>query len=291
MLFALRLGPVESNTGPIRVYFGGTDDEMLVKPCVAASDAEGLRTLKERVKGGPFLCEEALALAGRAQGFEVAEPPLWLLKQRAALAVSMANRRSLDGVAPAAILELLGASVAFWRAEPWRHVDSDDTLHARLMSPPNATYEASILGSAGQEFGMALYEGKNALATIRRAKDEPAAAKKIHSLAITYDAHPEFVLDALDGAYEVGGVPVPMRIEAGKLKPLSTSDVLVIAAALRAAAQFTEGTVRGSGVVAFGEVTVRVDIAASADAFEAPPAIPGSRDKPKKERPRSPRGG
>jgi hypothetical protein len=172
MLFALRLGPVETNTGPIRIYFGGTDDDMLVKPCAAASDAEGLRILRERVKFGPFLCEEALALAGRAHGFAVADPPAWLLKQRAALAVSMANRRTLEGVAPAAILELLEASVAFWRAEPWRHVDSDDTLHARLVSPSTAVYEASILGSAGQEFGMALYEGKNALATIRRAKDE-----------------------------------------------------------------------------------------------------------------------
>jgi hypothetical protein len=290
MLFALRLGPVETNTGPIRIYFGGTDDELLVRPCAAASDAEGLRILKERVMSGPFLCEEALALAGRAHGFAVAEPPAWLLKQRAALAVSMANRRSLDGVAPTAILEMLDASVAFWRAEPWRHIDSDDTLHARLVSPTNSTYEASILGSAGQEFGMALYEGKNALATIRRAKAEPAAAKKIHSLAITYDAHPEFVLDALDGAYEVSGVPVPMRIEAGKLKPLSTSEVLVIAAALRAAAQFTKGAVRGSGVVSFGEVTVRVDVAANPDAFEAAPAVPASRVEPKGKRPRPTRG-
>jgi hypothetical protein len=77
-----------------------------------------------------------------------------------------------------------------------------------------------------------------------------------------------------------------MRIEAGKLKPLSTSDVLVIAAALRAAAQFTEGTVRGSGVVSFGEVTVRVDIAASADAFEAAPAAPKGIGGSKGKRPR-----
>jgi hypothetical protein len=81
-----------------------------------------------------------------------------------------------------------------------------------------------------------------------------------------------------------------MRIEAGKLKPLSTSEVLVIAAALRAAAQLTEGTVGGSGVVSFGEATVRVDIAASVDAFDAAPAIPASREASKKQRPRSPRG-
>lgn len=270
-MFALRIGPIETGDGPIRIYIGGEDDGSITQPIVVKSDAEGLRRLA-KAGTAPLLCDKSLALAGRAHGFTVAEPPSWLLQLRAGLAVAMSQTQSLRRVAPPAVLALLEASVEYWRAEPWRHVDSNDVLLARLRSPEERTFEASILGSAGMEYGLALYDNLGTMAEIRRSRGKPAAAKKLHSIAVTYDPGPEFVLDALEGVFDVGGAPVPMRVQAGVLSGLTSSEVLVLAASLRAAATMGAGG-QGSGKVELDGVTVEIELSrATATATTTPPA-------------------
>ncbi|MBK7402692.1 MAG: hypothetical protein IPJ34_42310 [Myxococcales bacterium] len=269
MLFALRIGPIETGDGPIRISIGGKDDGSITQPSVVRSDAEGLRALA-KAGTGPLLCDKSLALAGRAHGFTVAEPPSWLLQLRAGLAVAMSQPQSLRRVTPPAVLALLEASVDFWRAEPWLHVDSNDVLLARLRAPEERTFEASILGSAGMEYGLALYEDLGTMAEIRRLRGKPAAATKLNSIAVTYDPGPEFVLDALEGVFDIGGAPVPMRVEAGRLGSLTSREVLVVAAALRAAAAMGAGG-QGIGKVQLDAVTVEMELSRAA-ATTAPPA-------------------
>jgi hypothetical protein len=228
----------------------------------ADNDAEGLRALKAKADSGPFQCELALALAGRACGFEVAQPPAWLLRIRAGLGLAMARGPSMKNVPPPFVLELLDAAEAFWRAEPWRQIDSDEPLYARFAEPELLHFEASVLGSAGQEFGVALYEGIGAVAAMRRARTTPRAAAKVNSIAVTFDPGPAFALDAIRGSFSMGGVPVPIRVEAGRLTPISSSEVLLLATALRAASAFTAEGGAGTGITTIGDLVLRVELRA-----------------------------
>jgi hypothetical protein len=263
MLFALRIGPVPTGETPFRVLIGGDENERVVGPVVADNDAEGLRALKAKVQGGlrsPLLCEKALTLAGRANGFEVAEPPAWLLRARAALALVLALGPSLQKVPPQVVLELLDAAESFWLAKPWRHVDLDETLHVGFTAPEPLVFEASILGSGGQEFGVALYEGTGALAKMRRARSAPRTASKVNSIAVTFDPGPAFALDAIKGPFGLEAVPVPLAVDAGRLRPISSSEVLLLATVLRAAASFTGEAGVGLGTTTIGDVTLRAEI-------------------------------
>ncbi len=259
MLFAMRIGPVPTGETPFRVYIGGGESEHVVGPVFADNDAEGLRALKSKVEGGPLFCEKALALPGRACGFDVADPPAWLPPVRAGLALAIALGLSLVRVPPPVILELLGAAEAFWLAKPWRHIDSDETLHARFSGPETLMFEASLLGSGGQEFGVALYEGTGAVAAMRRARTTPRAAAKVTSIAVTFDPGPAFALEAIGGAFAMEAVPVPIKVVGGRLKPINASEVLILATALRAAAMFTgeEGT--GTGRTTISGLALQVE--------------------------------
>jgi hypothetical protein len=260
MLFALRLGPVPTGETPFRILIGGDAHGRVVGPVFADNDAEGLRALKAKADSGPLHCEVALALAGRACGFEVAEPPAWLLRVRAGLGLAMALGPSMKNVPPPVVLELLDAAEAFWRAEPWRHVDSDEPLYARFSGPETLMFEASILGSGGQEFGVALYDGTGAVAAMRRARTRPRAAAKLNSIAVTFDPGPDFALNAIRGAFAMGGVPVPIKVVGGKLKPINASEVLILATALRAAAMFTAEEGMGTGRTTIGDLALQVEL-------------------------------
>jgi hypothetical protein len=260
MLFAVRIGPIETDDGSLRVFLGGRDGDLVTAPQFAKNDAVGLRALKTKAKTGPFFCEPALALAGRAAGFEIADPPPWLQRIRAGLAVALALGPDFGSVPPPVVLELLDAAEVFCRAQPWRHVDSDETLHATFTGPEILHFEASVLGGGGHEFGVALYEGVGAISAMRRARSFPGAAATLNSFAVTFDDGPKFAADALSGVFDLVGVPAPMRVAAGRPTSVDAAEVLILAATLRAAAAFSNGTSTGTGIVTIGELRLQLDL-------------------------------
>lgn len=92
------------------------------------------------------------------------------------------------GLPDADVAELFAAGAAFHRAAPWRTVANEQLVDATLES--GRVWTACVLGNAGQEFGLALYERRGDFGAFLEAAADPgapfAAAEGI-ILSLTYE--------------------------------------------------------------------------------------------------------
>lgn len=271
MLYAFKLGPIETGDGFMTTYVGMTPDEAL-QPKFAARPADALRSLAEQAAGHELRCEPSLARAGKAVGFEPAKAPEWVAFPRATLAFGLALGNHGSKLFGAPIPDFLAASATFMKARPWRHWDNGDVVDLRVTGLRNEQYEASIMGSGGQEYGIALYEEKGAIAKLSRLFDEGRVheAANIRSIAVTMDDQPLWAIKAVKDAFGLARLPVPIKVARGAPGPVDAIDLATLATALMAVAQLTprktETTARlevdggGRGTSGLIEVTASVQL-------------------------------
>jgi hypothetical protein len=257
MVHVFRLGPLEVGGRKAYAYCGLDADGALIPPEITHTDAKGLGALAKRYAGQPIRCEPALAEAARPFGFEPTPLPEAALLPRATLAYGlalgpMAGRPQLD-----VLIRFLEACAAFWRARPWELFGSDDPVPVALTEGRTRKAEASVMGAAGQEFGVALYDEPGsirrvaALVTAGRMKE----TRGVSALAVTFDEEPPWAATALDGAFGLPRLPVPIRVRKGKGGPATTEELLDAAALLEAVvelsgpddAEHAEATVEAGG--------------------------------------------
>jgi len=239
MVHVFRLGPLEVGGRKVYAYCGLDADGALIPPEITPSDAKGLGTLAKRYAGQPIRCEPALAAAARPFGFEPAPLPEAALRPRATLAYGlalgpMAGRPQLD-----VLIRFLEACAAFWSVRPWEILGSDDPVPVALTERGRTRKaEASVMGAGGQEVGVALYDEPGsihrvaALVTAGRMKE----AHGVSALAVTFDEEPAWAATALDAAFGLPRLPVPIRVRKGKGGPATTEELLDAAVLLEAVA-------------------------------------------------------
>jgi hypothetical protein len=262
-----RLGPLEVGGRKAYAYCGLDPDGALIPPEITHTDAKGLGALAKRYAGQPLRCEPALADAARPFGFEPAPLPETALLPRATLAYGlalgpMAGRPKLD-----VLIRFLEACAAFWTARPWELLGSDDPLPVALTERGRKRKaEVSVMGAAGQEFGVALYDEPGsirrvaALVNAGRMKE----TRGVSALAVTFDEEPAWAATALEAAFGLPRLPVPIRVRKGKGGPATTEELLDAAALLEAVAELAgaddaehaEATVEAGGRA----ITARVDL-------------------------------
>jgi hypothetical protein len=242
MIHVFRLGPLEVGGRKAHAYCGLDADGALIPPEITHTDAKGLGALAKRYAGQPIRCEPALAEAARPFGFESAPLPEAALLPRSTLAYGlalgpMAGRPKLD-----VLIRFLEACAAFWSARPWELLGSDDPVPAALTERGRTRHaEASVMGAGGQEFGIALYDEPGsirrvaALVTAGRMKE----TRNVSALAVTFDEEPAWAATALDAAFGLPRLPVPIRVRRGKGGPATTEDLLDAAALLEAVAELS----------------------------------------------------
>src|SRR5688500_8508024 len=94
MLYALKLGPIETEEGRCYASLGVRDDGWVTASAISRRDPDGLGEVAATAgQGEPLRCEQRLARAGARLGFTAAEMPEWVLQPRAALAAMMALGR------------------------------------------------------------------------------------------------------------------------------------------------------------------------------------------------------
>jgi len=240
MLYAFKLGPIETGDGFFTTYVGMTPDEAF-QPTFADRPTDALRSIAERAKGHELRCEPSLARAGKAVGFEPAKAPDWVALPRATLAFGLALGNSGAKLIGAPIPEFLAASAAFMKARPWRHWDNGDIVDVRVTGLRDKQYEASIMGAGGQEYGIALYEEKGAIEKLSRLHDEGRVpeAVTIRSIAVTMNDEPLWAIKAVKEAFGLARLPVPMKVARGAPGPVDAIDLATLATALMATAQLT----------------------------------------------------
>jgi len=242
MVHVFRLGPLDVGGRNADAYCGLDPDGALIPPEITHTDAKGLGALAKRYAGQPIRCEPALAEAARPFGYEPAPLPGAALLPRATLAYGlalgpMAGRPQLD-----VLIRFLEACAAFWSARPWELLGSDDPVPVALTERGRTRKaEASVMGAAGQEFGVALYDEPGsirrvaALVTAGRMNE----TRNVSALAVTFDEEPAWAATALDGAFGLPRLPVPIRVRKGKGGPATTEELLDAAALLEAVAELS----------------------------------------------------
>ena len=69
MLYAVKLGPIETESDGDCYAYIGFAEELAMPPIMAKRDAEGLRELAEQSHGHELRCEANLSKAGKKLGF------------------------------------------------------------------------------------------------------------------------------------------------------------------------------------------------------------------------------
>lgn len=130
------------------------------------------------------------------------------------------------------------------------------------------TFEASVMGNAGVEYGLALYYRRGDVVRLPRLLEagRRAEATKIDTLVMALGEEPAFTAAALEDAIGLPRVPVPMRIEGGRTRPVTDEELLVLVAAVRAVAKLSPEMREATGEAAFDEMRTVARVRAPAPA-------------------------
>jgi hypothetical protein len=263
MLYAIKLGPLETGEGPCHAYLGIRDDGFFAKPVIGRRDGEAMRKLAaDSERGEKLLCEKRLARAGEAFGFETAPMPAWVPMPRAALAVALALGPLIVPGEPDA-LHLLGQGASeFVRAAPWRYWDDCDPFEVVAEGARTTRFEGALMGSGGMRYGVALYRRSGALSRVARSVDrgDMGSAAREDALAVTLDDEPRFAIAAVRDAYGLDRVPVPMKMERGGPRAVESRDLVILGGTLRLLAAVTPEQRQASLAVTSGDEELNIAV-------------------------------
>jgi len=257
--YVFALGPLEAHDGAAFLACVFAEGRM-EQPIFAASEQDCFAEVRRRHPSARMHCEPDLGRLGARFGFEPAALPDDVRAVRAGIAVNLASRGLAPSVAPPVIMELLAASRDFLAVEAWSRFDSNALLFAHVEGAITAKWEASVLGSGGQEYGVGLYLDPGAHARMLSARSEAAAAQlraRMSALSITFEDEPGYAAFAIEELTGIGFVPVPVRVDKGKLRPMEAKPALALSACMRAAASKDR-----VGTASAGNVKVRVSLRA-----------------------------
>jgi hypothetical protein len=172
MLYAIKLGPLETGEGPIAAYVGFTETGAL-RPVLGLKDGDGLAQLAAQAQGHELRCERGLLRAGKL-GFAAAPLPDWARAGRATLAFGLSGSGQ-RGVRNLDVVECFLASVAaFSHAAPWRFWCDSEPLAVTISTASAKEYEGCIMGCLSKHrpplAGDAASPSDSAGALLRRSK-------------------------------------------------------------------------------------------------------------------------
>lgn len=267
MLYASKIGPVESAEGTFDVYLAVTEEGIL-EPVLGAPPGEAMEALARRGQGHELKCAPELALAGRKAGFDAGEAPEHVRAAVAACATFFAVGVGAQRLGPVAPLALMKEGALFWRAAPWRRFHDGVVLAVEARAGGRVRkYEGVVMGAGGQEFGVALYEKPGSAALLRQFGDVLGveAAALLAGLAVTLDDEPAYAARAAEAWCGVGRVPFPMKVAAGGGAIPNEREAFVLAAALKAVAELAAGADEGAASYDADGVKVAVRVRVASD--------------------------
>jgi hypothetical protein len=241
LIFVCKLGPLMFDEGPPRhVLLPASEDELL-EPIIVERVAEGLSAIAARHRSGQLRCEASLGKPGKKLGFKVAPAPPWALFAKSMLALHLTwttveDQGDGSAMRPDPQRELAQASADFCAAAPWRYFGDEFPVQVKI---DGVHFEASILGAAGIEMGLALHPGgegalERALVRINLGEMD------FDSLAVTFDEEPAFAAAALrESLPAILGVPVPISTSARGPRLPEGREIIQLCAALGAVAKLS----------------------------------------------------
>ncbi len=253
------LGPIPSGDGPsyaaLRFRDGAPD-------ATFGRDAEeAARKALSRGAGEVVVDARHGALAATL-GLPTAPLPPEVARTVAALALGLSNPGGLAKITdPELLLELLDATAAFARAEPWRSFDPDVGVPARASGVLGGERELAVLGARGEQLGLVVYPVAGLAARLAGTPPEEWQARLFeHEVLIVYlDREPAWALAVLEAA-GLPFAPLLRNVDHGRPAPLRADHVRLLAASLRAVAAVVETKGPATGRCAYRGKTVEVAV-------------------------------
>ena len=236
----MKIGPLSLDRENTHAYVAVGDGGLDV--VVEGSDDKGLAALRRKCGPEPLVCERALAHVAGAQGLKLAELPPHIRPIKAALAVYLEHGPTLEAVGLDLILELIDAAVAFEAAEPWHVFEPDEPLSIRIDAA-GRELEGCVLGTGGEEFGLALYHQAGSIdrvhAFVREGRPEAGRSLACTTMLLAYDS--SCSVEAVRAMTGVELAPLVFHITRGGPREAGPDDVAVLVAGLRAVTALAEG--------------------------------------------------
>ena len=162
------------------------------------------------------------------------------------------------------------AAATFFRAAPWRYLTNEDLILINTPQVPTGMRHVSVLGNAGQQFGLAFFESRKAFERIYTGAGRFLPPR---AFGVTYGPIDDLPFADVD-AWEDLGLPVvnsrayPLAADLasdGTMRRLKRDELAAAEALLRALAQTTEeeldsGSWRHVVETSAGEVTLELTL-------------------------------
>jgi len=262
MLYAMKLGTIETGDGSTNAYLGVRDDGQVVSALLEQTDNAALSKMAAAASGEKLYCETSLAPVGQQLGFEPASMFGWALEPRAAFAFMLARGR--DAIAdPNALRMLCQSAPAFLRARPWQYWTDNEPFEVVLDGARQARYEAVLMGAAGIEVGVAIYTKAGAVRRLARnfAAGRMNLAKLEDSLVVSFDTKPTFAIEALRDCYDLDLMPCPLKMRTGFPAPMEPEELALLASTLLLLGGVTPQQRKASISFGTADETTKVSIA------------------------------
>ena len=135
------------------------------------------------------------------------------------------------------------ASALFCGEAPWTSVIGLKTIGMAFSGDVTSRMFARLLGVVGGAPGLALYSDRDAVdrMVVLIESESPERALAIDVLGSTCQPGPPYALDALQRAYGLSTVPVPLKRRSRATLAVDDLDLLTLAAALRSIAVLSTG--------------------------------------------------
>ncbi len=202
---------------------------------------EALRAIVEATPGEVLVASPELREEARALGLEVAPLPESIGMLRASQAFLLANGDCFEGDAGFDSRALISAVIDYHEAAPWRWLDGDTPVRIEHEGRGREaqTLEASVLGNAGEVFGLALYDRPGSVTKLARPGAQPTDSDVV---LLTLDDEPSWAVDIMREVYGLPFVPCLARIRRNRVGLVRAGDLRRLEGALRAVAQLEPDT-------------------------------------------------
>jgi len=163
---------------------------------------------------------------------------------------------SVDDVTPTLAGGVFAAAAAFYRAAPWVQLANEHTIAVRFPANGGKTRIAVVMGNAGVEYGLAIYETWEDVVKLFTEADDPFESIPAQGhLALFYDDMSKMPFDDLDALQEHGwevadeqAYPVPIvMFRNGDFRRPNPEELQWLEAALRAVPIFARDHLRSDG--------------------------------------------
>jgi hypothetical protein len=256
--FVFRVGPIKSAMLRTSAYFAypGTEAHRV---SFAQDDVTALRELSRWLAGEVIICEPQLEEAAQQLDLTCESYTPERVNALDMIAFDLALPGRLSSVEPQELIYAYGASCAeYYRATPWNAAFANRVIGALIMNHVNCRIEARILGLAGKQHGLALFEVETYRALSLKTDREDAVDALLHLdiLGVAFANEPHFAVDAMLRAHGLNMFPVPVKLSSGQTLPLDSRDVLTLCAMLRAISALRDSTEPSYAEVQVGDLHV-----------------------------------